>query len=62
MKITIEGWKEEPIVIDDIEELIISTISTEGKHSYRVKAAITHQVYFARMLKLVSDKYIKLSI
>ena len=60
MKITIEGWKEDPVILDNVGEFILSTISNEKMHSLNINTNIQHQTYLVRLLNaLIENKIMK---
>jgi hypothetical protein len=59
MKITIEGWKEEPFTLDDVDQFIISTFTTKGQHAINIYGTIQHECYLLKLLEILIAQNIK---
>ena len=59
MKITIEGWAEDPFILDDVDQFILSAFTSDGKHSMNVFGSIQHQCYLLKLLEVLINQNIK---
>lgn len=55
IKITIEGWEEEPIIKENIKEFMLLIIGENGDYLEAINAGAAQCLYFARRLGIRAD-------